>query len=83
MLENDISTPVSVAPENEIADIVSDLVYTLFAVLDEYVTLLPNEDYSGTLTRMCTYLDVVMRKYIKELYNVDLEPTDYDYMLKS
>ena len=84
MLENDTSTTATVAPENEVADIVSDLLYTLFAVLDEYITLLrPHDDHDGTLTRMSAHLDVVMRKYVKALYNVDLEPTDYNYILQS
>ena len=70
--------------EAEKEEIVSDLLYTLFATLDEYTTLIsPKDNLDGQLAKMSAYVDKEMREYVKALYNVELEPTDYDYVSRA
>ena len=55
-------------------DIVSDLLYTLFQTMDEYVDYFTKRGYVvDDLTKMKDYIDTVMRKYVKILYDVEVE----------
>ena len=55
-------------------EIVSDLLYTMFQCMDEYVEYkiqhgTPAED----ITRMKKYVEMEMRKYAKGVYQVEVE----------
>ena len=59
---------------NEPEEIVSDLLYTLFQTMEEYVDYFIKRGYFvDDLTKMKNYVDKVMRKYVKILYDVEVE----------
>ena len=59
---------------NEPEEIVSDLLYTLFQTIDEYLTR-KNRDGNNDeeLIQMNNYINQEMRKYAKTLYQVEIE----------
>ncbi|MCH5159900.1 MAG: hypothetical protein J1F66_03505 [Clostridiales bacterium] len=62
--------------QEEIEEIVSDLLYTIFQCMDEYVAYKIQYGNAGEdLTRMKNYIEKEMRKYAKGVYAVELEGT--------
>ena len=74
MLKNEERTiPEEFIPA-EPEEIVSDLLYTLFQTMDEYVDYFTKRGYIvDDLTKMKNYVDNVMRNYVKILYDVEVE----------
>ena len=55
-------------------EVVSDLLITLFLTMDEYVTYLSEHGHSvEDLTKMKNYTENVMRKYVKDVYQLEVE----------
>ena len=62
--------------ESIIEEIVSDLLYTLFQSMDEYVlTISENGSNGEDSIKMQFYIEKEMRKYAKAVYQVEVEKT--------
>ena len=60
--------------QEEIEEIVSDLLYTIFQCMDEYVVYKIQRGTAGEdITRMKNYVEKEMRKYAKGVYAVEVE----------
>ena len=76
MLKNEEKTIAAEFVPQDTEEIVSDLLYTLFQTMDEYVTYLSEHGHSvDDLAKMKNYVDKVMRKYVKDLYQMEVEDT--------
>ena len=74
VLKNEERTISAEYIPNDTEEIVSDLLCTLFLSMDEYVTYLRTHGYSvGELTKMQSYIEKEMQKYVKILYHVEVE----------
>ena len=74
MLRNGGETIADEYVPQDTEEIVSDLLYTLFLTMDEYVTYLGAHDQSvDELTKMKNYVEKEMQKYVKILYQVDMD----------
>ena len=62
--------------QKEIEEIVSDLLYTMFQCMDEYVEYKIQHGTPGEeITRMKNYVEKEIRKYAKGVYEVEVEDT--------
>ena len=60
----------------EFEEIVSDLLYTMFQCMDEYVTFkIKNGNLGEDISKMKIYVEKEMRKYAKGVYDVEVEDT--------
>ena len=57
-----------------VEDIVSDLLYTMFQSMEEYVLYkIQNGTQGDDITKMKSFIEKEMRKYAKGVYNVEVE----------
>ena len=74
MTKNEETVIDSELKQNAVEEIVSDLLYTMFQSMDEYVLYkIQNGARGDDITKMKFYIEKEMRKYAKAVYQVEVE----------